>query len=535
MRSHRPAQQAGHEGACSDRQDSPRGRAKSTRLAGLTLALAFVLALAPVLNARAVAAAANSNSPKITERSKQKQAAEAERAGLQQKLNVLQSDINQTETAKDDAADALADSEAAISTANRALFDLGGEQTQTQAKLNTLAKKHSELSKTVAAQQIQMGALLRQQYLAGNEDRIKLLLSGDNPNQINRELQYMGYVSKAQAKLIEALRANLQAIEANQAETQNAKNELDEIALEQRTQKAALEKEKNIRAGLLTQLSSKLVAQRKEVGKTQRDEQRLAGLVDQLAVLIEAQKKAEAILREQRRQEQLAKAQAAALAKAQAQLKAQAARALEQQRQRERIALAKKSKTPETRQSPPAKAPAFTPDPIDDDQPPPQTALATPPPTPAAPIAHNDSTPDANSPDTAYGKPFASLRGLLRLPLRGDLMNRFGSKRGDGPASRGVFIRAPEGTEVKAVAAGRVVFADWLRGFGNLIIVDHGNEYMTIYGNNQALLKRPGDVVKAGDIIANAGNSGGNEQSGLYFEIRHQGRAFDPISWVTTR
>ncbi|PUA18187.1 murein hydrolase activator EnvC [Glaciimonas sp. PCH181] len=531
MRSHRPVQQAGREAACSGSQDRPRG-AKSARLGGLTLVLAFVLALAPALDARAVAA--TNNSPKITERSKQKQAAEAERAGLQQKLNVLQSDINQTETAKDDAADALADSEAAISTANRALFDLSGEQTQTQAKLNTLAKKHSELSKTVAAQQIQMGALLRQQYLAGNEDRIKLLLSGDNPNQINRELQYMGYVSKAQAKLIEALRTNLQAIEANQAETQNAKNELDEIALEQRTQKAALEKEKNIRAGLLTQLSSKLVAQRKEVGKTQRDEQRLAGLVDKLAVLIEAQKKAEAILREQRRQEQLAKAQAAALAKAQAQIKAQAARALEQQRQRERAALAKKSKTPEARQNPPAKAPAFTPDPIDDDQPPPQTAT-TAPPAPAAPIAHNDVTPDANSPDTAYGKPFASLRGLLRLPLRGDLMNRFGSKRGDGPASRGVFIRAPEGTEVKAVAAGRVVFADWLRGFGNLIIVDHGNEYMTIYGNNQALLKRPGDVVKAGDIIANAGNSGGNEQSGLYFEIRHQGRAFDPISWVTTR
>ncbi len=112
---------------------------------------------------------------------------------------------------------------------------------------------------------------------------------------------------------------------------------------------------------------------------------------------------------------------------------------------------------------------------------------------------------------------------------------KFGSKRGDGPSWKGLFIRADEGTEVKAVAGGRVVFADWLRGFGNLIIVDHGSQYMTIYGNNQALLKRPGDAVKAGDVIANAGNSGGNEQSGLYFEIRHQGRAFDPLGWVTTR
>eukprot|EP01037_Dinobryon_pediforme_P028721 gene28721-32098_t len=118
--------------------------------------------------------------------------------------------------------------------------------------------------------------------------------------------------------------------------------------------------------------------------------------------------------------------------------------------------------------------------------------------------------------------------------MRGDLVAKFGSKRGDGPSSKGLFIRAPEGTEVRAVAAGRVVYADWLRGFGNLIIVDHGNQYITIYGNNQAVLKRAGDLIKAGDVIASAGNSGGNEQSGLYFEMRHQGRAFDPQSWVTT-
>jgi septal ring factor EnvC (AmiA/AmiB activator) len=82
------------------------------------------------------------------------------------------------------------------------------------------------------------------------------------------------------------------------------------------------------------------------------------------------------------------------------------------------------------------------------------------------------------------------------------------------------------------VAQGRVVFADWLRGFGNLIIVDHGGQYMSIYGNNQSLLRRVGDVVKGGDVIAAAGNSGGNEESGLYFELRHQGRAFDPAGWV---
>jgi septal ring factor EnvC (AmiA/AmiB activator) len=484
------------------------------------LALLLAAALAATLPLGAGAAV------KITERSKQKQAAEAQRADLRQKLDNLKRDISQTETEKDNASDALADSEAAVSKATRSLRDLSAEQKQTEAKLAKLAKQHDELSKTVVRQQNQLADLLRQQYVAGNEDRIKLLLSGDNPNRINRDLQYLGYVSQAQARLLESLRANLAAVEANQTEAQDAKDDLDEIAQEQRDQKNLLEKEKAKRATLLTQLSSKLASQRKEAGNIQRDDQRLSGLVDKLAELIEAQKKAEAAAREKLRQQQLAQAQAKA--------QAQAARERERQRLLEQQRAAQAGKPPASGPTPAGPTPAGpkvpNPDAIDDDQPPPAVAAA---PTPApAPLARNELTPEA---DSVYGKPFESLRGQLRLPVRGDVMARFGSKRGDGPSWKGLFIRTPEGSEVKAVAAGRVVFSDWLRGFGNLIIVDHGNQYMTIYGNNQALLKRPGDAVKAGDVIASAGNSGGNEQSGLYFEIRHQGRAFDPLGWVTTR
>nr|WP_233212661.1 peptidoglycan DD-metalloendopeptidase family protein [Collimonas sp. PA-H2] len=468
----------------------------------------------------------NAAPAKITERSKQKQAAEAQRADLRQKLDSLKRDISQTETEKDDASDALANSEEAVSKATRSLRDLSAEQQQTEAKVARLAKQHDELSKTVTRQQTQLANLLRQQYVAGNEDRIKLLLSGDNPNRINRDLQYMGYVSQAQAKLLEALRANLAAVEANQTEAQNAKDDLDEIAQEQRDQKKLLEQEKAKRATLLTQLSSKLNSQRKEAGNIQRDDQRLSGLVDKLAQLIEAQKQAEAAAREKQRLQQLAQAKAKAEALAQAQAARERQRLAEQQR------AAQAGKPPATDNT--VKPKSVNPDAIDDDQPP---AVAVTPPTPAPvpPLARNELTPEPEVKDVSYGKPFESLRGQLRLPVRGDVMARFGSKRGDGPSWKGLFIRTPEGTEVKAVASGRVVFADWLRGFGNLIIVDHGNQYMTIYGNNQALLKRPGDAVKAGDVIANAGNSGGNEQSGLYFEIRHQGRAFDPLGWVTTR
>ena len=131
---------------------------------------------------------------------------------------------------------------------------------------------------------------------------------------------------------------------------------------------------------------------------------------------------------------------------------------------------------------------------------------------------------------------FVSLKGKLRLPVRGELANRFGASREDSGISwKGLFIRSHEGEEVRAVATGQVVFADWLRGFGNLMIVDHGGGYMSLYGNNQALLKRVGDEVKAGDTIAAVGNSGGNPESGLYFEMRYQSKPFDPLTWCVVR
>jgi len=85
---------------------------------------------------------------------------------------------------------------------------------------------------------------------------------------------------------------------------------------------------------------------------------------------------------------------------------------------------------------------------------------------------------------------------------------------------------------VHAVAQGRVVYAGWMRGWGNLVVIDHGNDYMSVYGYAQSALKRVGDLVKAGDPIATAGSTGGNEESGLYFEVRHLGRAVDPGAWV---
>ena len=133
----------------------------------------------------------------------------------------------------------------------------------------------------------------------------------------------------------------------------------------------------------------------------------------------------------------------------------------------------------------------------------------------------------------SFGGPFASARGKLPWPVNGRLVARYGTPRGDDARTKwdGVLIGAAAGSQVHAVHGGRVVFADWLRGAGLLVILDHGNGYLSLYGHNQSLLRDAGDVVKAGDAISTVGNSGGQNASALYFAIRQQGRPIDPAQW----
>lgn len=145
----------------------------------------------------------------------------------------------------------------------------------------------------------------------------------------------------------------------------------------------------------------------------------------------------------------------------------------------------------------------------------------------------NSQPPAPEQADAPQSHAQAQARtGKLPLPVRGELAGRFGSPRQDSGAPwRGLFIRTAAGQEVHAITDGRVVFADWLRGFGNLIIVDHGKGYMSLYGNNESLFKHAGESVRGGDVIASTGNSGGNPETGLYFELRFQSRPFDPLTW----
>jgi septal ring factor EnvC (AmiA/AmiB activator) len=419
-------------------------------------------------------------------RIKQKNQAEATRSELKKKLSNLKRDISKTESAKEKAGDALEESEQAISDANRSLNDLKSEQIQAEEKFNQLNVEHAVLTEKVNTQKKQLSDFLKMQYVHGDSDRLKLLLSGDNPNRINRELHYMSYISKTQAKMIENVRITLQEVEVNQQAALETKQALDEIAQEEKENKRILVKEKKARADLLTTLANKLHSQKKEAASLIKDEQRLSSLVSRLNKIMEEQ--AKAALLEKQRKERIAKERADALEK------------------KRLVKLNNKSGK------------------VDPVEPEPEEEKSS-----AKSLGKVDQTPRPNAFD---GVDFKQLKGKLYLPVKGDLIAKYGKQRGDGPTWKGLFIRAAEGADVKAIAAGNVVFAEWMRGFGNMIILDHGGQYLSLYSNNQAVLKHVGDRVKTGEIIASAGNSGGNEETGVYFEMRYRGQVFDPMTWV---
>lgn len=139
-------------------------------------------------------------------------------------------------------------------------------------------------------------------------------------------------------------------------------------------------------------------------------------------------------------------------------------------------------------------------------------------------------------PEVGNIKPFHQLKGKLLQPAQGRIKNRFGKHREGGNIKwQGLTISARAGTQVHAVHHGRIAFSDWLRGFGLLVIIDHGGGYMSLYGHNESLFKDVGEWVETGEEIATVGESGGQNDAGLYFEIRKNGKPLNPQQWMARK
>ena len=135
--------------------------------------------------------------------------------------------------------------------------------------------------------------------------------------------------------------------------------------------------------------------------------------------------------------------------------------------------------------------------------------------------------PDALGAD----RKFVSLRGGLGWPARGRTLVRFGQARDGAPRARGILIAAPAGSEVRAIAYGRIAWAGWMPHYGHLLVIDHGDDYYSLYGHNQTLLREVGEWVQPGDVVAQVGDSGGQTQPALYFELRKGRTPLDPQAW----
>ena len=355
---------------------------------------------------------------------------------LRKNIKALQMEMTAHERTKQNAADALQNTERSISNLNRKLIELKIEQQKIDAELKQVLKKHQQLHNELESKRDQLSALLYQQYLGNEKNYFRALLNQHNPNQTARDMYYYRQLSKFSTENINNLHDKLNQL---QELTRIAREKRDKIAVlqtEHTQQKEKLDQEKSNHKEILARVSKAITQQQNEINKLTQDEKRVERLIHEINEILKHDKSGG---------------------------------------------------------------------------------------------HYNTDLPDPSHRHTS----FQTLKGKLSLPVRGKLANRFGSQRsGKHITWKGLFISSPQGNSVKAIASGRVVFADWLRGFGNLMIIDHSHDYMSLYGNNEALLKQVGDNVHTGDSIAIVGNSGGNPDSGVYFEIRHKGKAFDPLTWI---
>ncbi|NIF25539.1 murein hydrolase activator EnvC [Pantoea sp. Tr-811] len=370
--------------------------------------------------------------------------------------------------------------------------DIGNLEKQVEALQQALKKTEGELERLDTEKKKLQSARVEQQRLIaiqarsayqnnGREEYLKLLLNQQNPEKFARTLTYYDYLSKARLDQLKAFNETLRQLANVEQDISRQQEQLLAQRADLDSRRQALDAERGKRQQVLAKLNSDVKDHDQKLQAREQDQADLAKVLKTIE---------ETLARQAREAEEARKK--ALLAQQEA----------EKRRQQEALAAARADKAEKEDAEPPKKA---------------RTTLG----------------PMVSSDGASYGGAFSAARGKLPWPVNGRLLARFGDARGSDARAKwdGVMISASPGTQVHAVHGGRVVFADWLRGAGLLVILDHGNGYLSLYGHNQSLLKSAGDIVKAGEAISTVGDSGGQDAAGLYFAIRQQGRPTDPAQW----
>lgn len=424
-------------------------------------------------------------------------------SALRKQIDGVNRWLNEAESNRSRMERTLRDTEKSVGEVTRKVTELQQRQQETQREIEQLTAQESTLQTSLEQQRRALAAQLRAAWMQGESPALQALLDTDDPQALSRQLTWLGYLAEDGGQrlatfeqTLDDLRQTRENIVSRQAELAHSRATLDR-------EQADLQQRQKERERALAALREDIAGKRNELNRLQGDQARLEKVlrdVERAAAELRKKQEAERVAREEkerREREQKARELAQQRAREEAQRQARDDKARETQQ----TAKTEKPEKPATQNRKPA----------DDKE------------------ADADYTPKV----TDSGKPFARMRAKLPWPARGRVLGRFGDSLAQGQLKRnGILIGTARNARVHAVHGGRVVFGNWLRGFGLLLIVDHGNNYMSLYGHNSSLLKEPGDAVKAGEPIAIAGDSGGADAIGLYFEIRHRGSPVNPMHWL---
>lgn len=396
--------------------------------------------------------------------------------------------------------------EQAISTAAAKLDQTKLQLKQNQQKLVKLQQDKLELERQASHQKQLLARQAESAFQAGNHDYLKLLLNQQDPAKLSRALDYFDYLNKARIEAIEALRATRTKLAHNQQATQETESKLQSLLTEQQATHQSLLASQQSRATVRNQLQQSVQNDEQKLSKLVKAEKALKARLEELRRQQEEKERRERAERERlaklkAEQERQRKLEAQRLAAEQKRIAEQQRLAAQQQKVGEQQRLAAEQRRVSAQQDRVAQ----------------QQAAAR------------------NSTKASNGYSGLKTNGSLRWPVQGPILISYGSPRTAELKWKGTLIGASEGTQVKAVAPGQVVYADWLDGFGMLLVIDHGRGYMSLYGHNQSLLRQVGQNVEQGEPVALVGDSGGQDRPGLYFEIRYQGEAINPTKWLARR
>jgi len=393
---------------------------------------------------------------------------------LQKKINTASSSLSDSRVVSKKLGKQVKLAEDRLASISRELHKTEQDIKRITRKLDKSNKMKAELISNTAEQKKALAQQMQALYTSGKQSYLRLLLRQDDPSDIGRTTKYFEYMNRHRLKRIHSINKKIKYVKKIQEQINKDAERLHLLRKKQKVKKAKLKSAVKEKERALKKQRRVVLSKEQQLSRLVKQEARLKGVIERLA----------------RKQKKEAKKRESARKKATLSAKEDKKSKHSKTKTKIKTATTRNKKSERTKRKLTKVSPHFVPN-----------------------------------------KPFSALRGKLSWPVRGSLLHRYGSERNAKQRWKAVVISAPGGTRVRAVARGKVEYSGRLKGYGYVIIIRHDKNYRSIYGYNRSVYKREGQIVKAGEVIAAVGNSGGLSKTGLYFEIRKRTTHQNPARW----